>query len=577
MNNILKAIGVLFILAILVLLLPGVAVRAQQGPPPIPHSLEGRQDCVVCHVTGGGGAPKYPADHTGRTSAMCPACHQPAPAKPGVTVAPTTAAPTAQPTARPTTAAPAAQPTTRPTGGIPPIPHPLQNRDNCLACHQTGIGGAPKVPASHAGHTNETCRGCHQPAAPAAGLVPQILPTPVVHTPPATKNQDTCVTCHENQAGASATIVKDWSTSIHAERNVACVDCHGGDATKADKAQAHAVQAGYIGIPKSVDIPALCASCHANVDQMRQYVLPTDQWAKYQESVHGKRLAQGDAKVATCFTCHDGHGTKKTNDPTAQVYSLNVPALCASCHANAALMNPYNIPTNQSDLFAKSVHGQALLNKQDLRAPNCATCHGTHGATPPGVTEVANVCGNCHTATQDYYLKSVHASNKPGTPKCETCHGQHDMTAPTDDLFAGAGARQCGSCHPAASPQANVVKALYDSITTSAKAIHNAQVALKLAAGAALIIAPEEVKLSEAHTNLITARAAQHTLDQAVVKGSTDKAEAKAKEVIADADKAISDSIFRRQWMAFGLAVMALSIVALWIIRRELYKQLPPE
>jgi predicted CXXCH cytochrome family protein len=217
------------------------------------------------------------------------------------------------------------------------------------------------------------------------------------------------------------------------------------------------------------------------------------------------------------------------------------------------------------------------LNKQDLRAPNCATCHGTHGATPPGVTEVANVCGNCHTATQTYYLKSVHTSTKPGTPKCETCHGQHDVMPPTDDLFTGTGTRACGSCHPAASPQASAIKVLYDSITTSAKMVDDAEKKLGEAAKASLIIAPEEVKLAEARTNLITARAAQHTLDQAVVKGSTDKAEAKAKEVIADADKAISDSIFRRQWMAFGLAVMVLAIVSLWIIRRELYKELPPE
>ena len=578
MNRFFKFIGVLFILATLVLLLPGVAVRAQQVPPPIPHSLEGRQDCVACHATGSAGAPIYPASHIGRPSAMCPQCHQPAAAKPATTAVPTGVGPTtAAPTARPTSGVPAVQPTAQPVGGIPAIPHPLQNRDNCLACHQTGVGGAPKVPASHAGRTSDMCRGCHQPAAPAAGQVPQILPTPVAHTSPTSPNSNSCVTCHTSQAGNLNTPVKEWQSSIHAERNVTCVNCHGGDATKSLKEDAHSPKAGYIGKPKRVDIPALCASCHANVDQMRQYDVPTDQWAKYQESVHGKNLAQGDTKVATCFTCHDGHSTRKTNDPTAHVYPLNVPGLCASCHADTVLMDPYHIPTNQYDLYVKSVHGVALLTNQDLRAPSCATCHGTHGAVPPGIDEIANVCGSCHTATQTYYLKSIHASNTPGTPKCETCHGQHDVATPTDDMFIGTGTRQCGSCHAATSSQASAVKALYDSITTSAKVVDNAQVALKRAAGVALIVAPEEVKLSGAHTSLITARAAQHTLDQAVVKGSTDQAEAKAKEVIADANKAMDDSVFRREWMALGLAIMALAIVSLWIIRRELYKQLPPE
>ena len=78
---------------------------------------------------------------------------------------------------------------------------------------------------------------------------------------------------------------------------MSCVNCHGGDATKSDKAAAHAVSAGFAGVPNQVDIPALCASCHSNVDAMRQYDLPTDQYAKYLTSVHGQKLAQGDTKV----------------------------------------------------------------------------------------------------------------------------------------------------------------------------------------------------------------------------------------------------------------------------------------
>ena len=49
-------------------------------PPFIPHRLEGRGDCRLCHVTGIGGAPQFPvADHSRRPSDVCLACHQPAP------------------------------------------------------------------------------------------------------------------------------------------------------------------------------------------------------------------------------------------------------------------------------------------------------------------------------------------------------------------------------------------------------------------------------------------------------------------------------------------------------------------
>ncbi|UCC88533.1 MAG: NapC/NirT family cytochrome c [Anaerolineales bacterium] len=47
-----------------------------EGPLPIPHDLEGRDDCLLCHNLEG--AKPFPADHEGRNSAMCQACHQPA-------------------------------------------------------------------------------------------------------------------------------------------------------------------------------------------------------------------------------------------------------------------------------------------------------------------------------------------------------------------------------------------------------------------------------------------------------------------------------------------------------------------
>lgn len=543
---------------------------AQARPPlqpPIPHSLEGRADCLSCHATGLAGAPRVPPDHAGRTNEMCRVCHQTAPTA--------RATPTATPTGKPAAASTSQPQKTITPSGAPRIPHGLQGRDNCLACHATGVGGSPVVPASHAGRTVDTCRTCHQAAQPPEGEVPQVVPTPVqrVQLP----NKNTCVECHTNLGGQSLEIVKDWASSIHAERNVTCADCHGGNANLSKKEEAMSAAAGYIGKPKTVDIPALCASCHARVELMRQYDLPTDQWAKYQQSVHGKLLAQGDTNVATCFVCHDRHGTKKVKDPAARVYSLNVPALCASCHANVELMKPYKIPTNQFELYQKSVHGIALLQKQDLRAPSCATCHGTHGAAPPGFQEVANVCGSCHTATQDYYLKSKHASDQPGTPKCVTCHGRYDVSEPSEAMFIGSGSRQCGSCHTATSPQIKTIQDLRDSLLTSAAAVDEGEAAIQRAAGSALIVAPEEAKLREAQTNLITARAAQHTLNLGTVKERTDKATVKAKEVVADAQKAIDDSIFRRQYMVFGLAIMALSIASLWIIRRELYKQLPPK
>ncbi len=428
------------------------------------------------------------------------------------------------------------------------------------------------MPSDHAGRTNDQCRLCHQPKT----IAPLVIPTTIPHVP-AASGQNSCADCHLKQGGNSATIVKQWQSSIHSARGVACTDCHGGDATKATQQEAMAPSSGYVGKPSLQNVPALCGSCHARVDLMRQYDLPTDQYSQYQASVHGQRLAQGDINVATCFVCHDQHGTKDVKDPTSNVYPQNVPGLCASCHSNAQLMKPYNIPTNQYDLYKKSVHGVALLQNQDPRAPSCATCHGTHGAAPPGFSEVANVCGSCHSATQDYYLKSAHAKNSPGMPKCVTCHGRYDVMTPTEAMFTGTDTRSCGSCHAANSPQSSAIKQIADAITASATAYDNADKAIKQASGSGLIVAPEELKLANAKTNLLTARAAQHTLSLDVVKTQTDKATGTAQSVQADALKAIQDSIFRREAMVIALAVAALAILCLYAIRRELYRQLPPK
>lgn len=51
----------------------GSAPKTETQLPRIPHSLEGRVDCLLCHNTGG--LKPFPEDHAGRTSAVCLSCH----------------------------------------------------------------------------------------------------------------------------------------------------------------------------------------------------------------------------------------------------------------------------------------------------------------------------------------------------------------------------------------------------------------------------------------------------------------------------------------------------------------------
>jgi len=333
--------------------------------------------------------------------------------------------------------------------------------------------------------------------------------------------------------------------------------------------------AGYIGVPSEVNVPELCGGCHSDVERMRQYDLPTDQYVKYLESVHGKRLKEaGDTNVATCGDCHGTHGVKERTDPSADVYPTNVPALCARCHSDTTLMEPYGIPTNQYDLFKGSVHGEALLVRQDLRAPSCATCHGTHGAAPPGFTEVANVCGSCHSATQDYYQQSRHARVGEAGPRCVTCHGRYDVFKPDESLFIGTEERHCGSCHEPGSTIGAQVLALQNALVEAALAYQEAEETIRRAAGLGMIVAAEEARLAEAHTSLISARAAQHTTQLPVVTKLTDAAKASAQAAREAAAQKISESVFRRRAMVVAVAAIAVTIGALYSVKRELDRQL---
>jgi hypothetical protein len=92
-----------------------------------------------------------------------------------------------------------------------------------------------------------------------------------------------------------------------------------------------------------------------------------------------------------------------------------------------------------------------------------------------------------------------------------------------------------------------------------------------------LLVAPLEGRLREANTDLITARAAQHTLDLTTVRDQADNALTIADEVKAGADAAVAQSVFRRQAMVVAVAVIGLTIVALYLLKRELDRQLEAE
>jgi predicted CXXCH cytochrome family protein len=266
------------------------------------------------------------------------------------------------------------------------------------------------------------------------------------------QKKSSCIECHvkldDPRLSAPA---KLFDNDVHRGRGLSCNDCHGGDPNADTSEAAKDPRKGYLGKPKTLDIPAYCGKCHSDANLMKRFnpSLRVDQEKEYYTSVHGQLLKSGDQRVATCISCHTVHGIRAVNDPLSSVYALNVADTCAKCHGNADYMNAFKIPTDQIVKFKTSVHAKALYEKQDLSAPTCNDCHGNHGAAPPGIASVANVCGQCHARQADLFQTSPHkaAFDQQGLAECVTCHSNHDIAAPTDQMIGTQQGALCVNCH----------------------------------------------------------------------------------------------------------------------------------
>ncbi len=203
--------------------------------PPITHSVQGREECLICHFTGIASSPQVPEHHRGRTNEMCTACHQPAGARPAGAGTP----------------APVVQP--------PSVPHAVAGREACLACHGSGVPGIEQVPADHKGRGEQKCTVCHAatvaapsptpgtpaapsptaPPPPAPVLTPTPAPPPAATprpTPPATPaagpspiphpvvGREACLACH----GSGVPGIEQVPADHKGRSDQTCTLCHRG-------------------------------------------------------------------------------------------------------------------------------------------------------------------------------------------------------------------------------------------------------------------------------------------------------------------------------------------------------------
>jgi predicted CXXCH cytochrome family protein len=299
---------------------------------------------------------------------------------------------------------------------------------------------------------------------------------------------------------------------------------------------------------------------------------------------------EGDDKVATCTDCHGDHGILPAIDPRSPVYPANVPNTCGQCHSDADYMAEYGIPTNQLEEYRRSVHGKPLLERHDMSAPACNDCHGNHGATPPGVSSLANVCGQCHPVNNDLVNQSSHrpAFEHLGIAACKTCHSHHDIRPPTDEMVGTSGAAVCVQCH---SPEVRAVTLAagtgavtdaglergWQAAATMRSSLDSLRIAHAEAEGlvrraerAGMSVEDALYDLHESQGRLTRARSVLHAFQTEQVVETSQEGLDLAAQAHQRGLQALDDLDYRRRGLALSLLVIAVVGTALYAKIRSL-------
>src|SRR5262245_42377016 len=209
--------------------------------------------------------------------------------------------------------------------------HAALSDHDCLACHS-------ERERAKSAHGSLGCTDCH------AGI------TQAPHAAPVAKA--VCTSCHADAQRALDVSVHGKSAGAEAP---GCVSCHGAIHEFPPRSD----PGSMIAKP---NLPQTCGACHASPAFLGRHQLGLARPIEaYEGSVHGRALAAGNEKAASCSDCHGAHDIGKAKDAASRINRWNVPSTCGQCHEPVA------------KAFAASIHGQAIARGHN-GAPVCTDC-----------------------------------------------------------------------------------------------------------------------------------------------------------------------------------------------------------
>jgi predicted CXXCH cytochrome family protein len=218
-----------------------------------------------------------------------------------------------------------------------------------------------------------------------------------------------------------------------------------------------------------------------------------------------------------------------------------------------------------------------LLQKNDQGAPACNSCHGNHGAMPPGVESISKVCGTCHALNADLFSSSPHkkAFDDRKLPECETCHGNHEIIAATDKLLGVTSEAVCSRCHNESQnikgyQAAKTMRILIDSLESEEQRIRKL---VDEAEQKGMEISEAKFKLLDVRQARLQSRTMVHAFNETKFKEVVDGG-IKTSSIIAEESKAaIHEYYFRRFGLVISTLIITMLAISLYLYVRRLERK----
>jgi len=269
------------------------------------------------------------------------------------------------------------------------------------------------------------------------------------------------------------------------------------------------------------------------------------------------------------------HGIRPVSDPRSSVHPTRLAETCARCHADEGLMKAYGLPTRQYADYKTSVHAAALYGQGDLSAPTCNDCHGSHGAVPPGVGAVANVCGSCHGREASLFRETEAKKHMDLSQciQCMVCHDNHAVRPPTPEMLGVGPKSTCVSCHVPGDKEYQASQDMAEAAARLRSRVGEARALLERAERAGMEVSADRFALQKAQDQVVQVQVLVHSFDEERFLAAAHEGTAIADAGIGAGRQAFRELRQRRLGLGISLIVILAVIAGLALKLRDIERR----